>query len=62
MIQGTFYRYELQKIDKSETDSFKIEQNNQKKENKWYKTCFVKWLGWPSKFNSWIPEKDVEGI
>ena len=62
MIQGTFYRYELQKIDRSETDSFKIEQNNQKKENKWYKTCFVKWLGWPSKFNSWIPEKDVEDI
>ena len=23
---------------------------------------YVKWLGWPSKFNSWIPEKDVVDV
>ena len=22
----------------------------------------VKWLGWPSKFNSWIPKNDVKDI
>ena len=23
------------------------------------KELFVKWLGWPKKFNSWINEKDL---
>ena len=22
--------------------------------------CLVKWKGWPAKFNTWIPESDVE--
>jgi hypothetical protein len=62
MIQGTFYRYELRKIDKSETDSFKIEKISKRKKINGTKDVLVKWLGWPSKFNSWIPEKDVEDI
>jgi len=62
MIQGTFYRYELQKIDKSETDSFKNEKIIKRKKINGTKHVLVKWLGWPSRFNSWIPEKDVEDI
>ena len=61
-IKGTFYRYELQKIDKSETDTFKIEKIIKRKKINGIKHVLVKWLGWPDKFNSWVPETDVEDI
>lgn len=62
LIQGSFYRYELQKINKSETDTFKIEKIIKRKKINGIKHVLVKWLGWPSMFNSWIPERDVDDI
>jgi hypothetical protein len=49
-------------LSKTETDSFKIEKIIKRKKINGTKDVLVKWLGWPSKFNSWIPEKDVEDI
>jgi len=23
---------------------------------------YVKWLGWPNKFNQWVPQADVQDI
>ena len=61
-IKGTFYRYELQKIDQSETDTYKIEKIIKRKKINGIRHVLVKWLGWPAKFNSWIPERDVKDI
>lgn len=59
-IKGTFYDKEIQPI-KEQDEYFDIEQIlrrrlNQKTGQKEY---FIKWQGWPAKFNSWISEKDL---
>ncbi|CAG2238519.1 unnamed protein product [Mytilus edulis] len=43
MIKGTFYRYELQKIDTSETDTYKIEKIIKRKKINGTKHVLVKW-------------------
>ena len=51
-ITGTFYEQELQK---STQDTFRIEKVLKTKGDK----LFVKWLGYPESFNSWVNEKDL---
>ena len=51
-IQGSFYEQELQK---TKQDVYRIERVIKKKGNKSY----VKWLGYPSSFNSWIDNADM---
>lgn len=53
-IAGTFYEKELVKA--YESDSYKIEKVLRKRG----KEVFVKWLGWPSKYDSWIPAADLK--
>ena len=51
-IKGTFYEPELQK---TEQQVFRIEKIIEKEEGK----SFVKWKGYPDKFNSWVDNKDL---
>ena len=54
-IEGTFYETELQRVYKDENDTFKIEKILRRRKNKNGKMqYFVKWKGYPSKFNSWV--------
>ena len=54
-IKGEFYEEEIQPI---EENRYLIERFlKKKKEPSGKYLYFVKWKGWPSKFNSWIPEK-----
>jgi len=46
-IEGTFYEQELQK---TKQEIFRIEKIIRKRGNK----SFVKWLGYPESFNSWV--------
>ena len=55
-IEGKFYKEELQKIVKTPEDKYVIEKILKKSKGQ----ALIKWRGWPDKFNSWIPEKDVE--
>jgi hypothetical protein len=52
VIQGNFYEQELQK---SNQDTFLIEKLLKTKGSR----LFVKWLGYPNTFNSWIDKFDV---
>ena len=54
-IVGSFYEPELQK---TKQEMFRIEKVLRKKGNK----MFVKWLGYPSSFNSWVDSKDVSSL
>ena len=55
-IKGEFYSEEVQPI---EQNQYRIEKILQKRKGKSGKIeYFIKWKGWPSKFNSWITEKD----
>ena len=51
-IQGTFYEPELQKTTQ---EVYRIERVIKKRGNKY----FVKWLGYPASFNSWIDNKTL---
>lgn len=53
-IAGTFYEKELVKA--YESESYNIEKVLRKRG----KEVFVKWLGWPSKYDSWIPATDLK--
>ena len=54
-IEGTFYGNELSKIRVDDRTSFRIERILRKAGNR----VLVKWLGWPKKFNSFIPAQDL---
>ena len=51
-IKGTFYEPELQK---TEPEIYRIEKVIEKEEGR----SFVKWKGYPDKFNSWVDNKDL---
>ena len=51
-IEGTFYEPELQK---TEQQIYRIEKVIKKEKGK----SFVKWKGYPDKFNSWVNNKDL---
>lgn len=62
-ITGVFYQEEVQPLEDSPGDKeYQIEKIlKRKKEKNTGKTLwFIKWYGWPEKFNSWIDSKEVK--
>lgn len=57
VIHGKFYEPELQKVAKPTV--FRIEHILRTKGKGNYKQYFVKWVGYPKQYNSWIQAKDV---
>ena len=53
VIAGKFYSEELQKVVKTD-DSYKIEKIIKTRKRGGKTEYFVKWRGYPSKFNSWV--------
>ncbi|XP_062823722.1 putative uncharacterized transposon-derived protein F54H12.3 [Anolis carolinensis] len=58
-VIGTFYPEELQKINTDKDRIYRIEKILATKGRGARKQCLVKWLGWPSKFNSWVLASEV---
>ena len=58
-IDGYFYEEELQKVTKDEDALFRVEKVLKTRTRRRQKEHFVKWMGWPKKFNSWIKESDI---
>ncbi|KAJ8043891.1 hypothetical protein HOLleu_11191 [Holothuria leucospilota] len=57
IVEGTFYETELQRVEKDDEDVFKMEKILRRRTNKNGKMqYFVKWKGYPAKFNSWIDQ------
>ena len=59
-IEGTFYESELQKVMKSGDILYRVEKVLRKRKRGKTKEVYEKLEGWPSKFNSWIPESSLE--
>lgn len=59
-IEGTFYESELQKVVKSGDILYRVEKVLRKRKRGNRNEVYVKWDGWPNKFNSWIPESSLE--
>lgn len=57
VIHGTFYETEIQRVDKHDKDVYRVERvlrRRRKQDGKM--EYFVKWTGYPSKFNSWTDQ------
>jgi transposase InsO family protein len=57
-IDGTFYSHELVKVIKTD-DIYKIEEILHSRKQKGKNEYFVKWLGYPDQFNSWVDAETV---
>ena len=60
-LKGTFYDKELQKVIKSD-DVYEVEKILKKRGRGRNVQYLVKWLGYPNKFNSWVPASEINLI
>ena len=59
-IDGYFYEEELQRVPKdADTAVFRVEKVLRHRQRQGQREIFVKWMGWPQKFNSWVKQTDV---
>ena len=59
-MKGSWYPEEVQPITKNR---YLVEKVLRKRKNREGETeLFVKWQGWPRKFNTWIPQADTEHV
>ena len=56
-IKGTFYEPEVQKVQVSDDSLFRVEKVLKRKG----RNVLVRWKGWPSKYDSWIPAQPRHG-
>ena len=61
LIEGQFYPEEIQEID-TKHHIHKIEKVLRKRKTAQGTELFVKWKGFPSKFNSWVLQQDVQQL
>ncbi|XP_028416753.1 uncharacterized protein LOC114540964 [Dendronephthya gigantea] len=61
-LDGTFYEQELQKVNKTDSDFYRVEQILRSRIRNKRKEYYVKWLGYPEKFNSWVAAESVKDI
>ena len=64
-ILGSFYEEYLVPFQPSDGAVFKIDPNHKdfkRKNIRGIPHIFVKWYGWPTKFNQWVPVNDVEDL
>ncbi|KAK3082481.1 hypothetical protein FSP39_001793 [Pinctada imbricata] len=61
-ILGTFYSSELQRVIINNDTVYKIEKIVRKRVKNNVSEVLVKWLGYSSKFNSWIPQSSVQEV
>ena len=58
-IQGTFYEAELQKVIEKSDHLFRIDKILKYRGKGVQNKALVHWKGWPKKYDSWIPYKQL---
>ena len=64
-VLGSFYEEYLVSFQPSDEAVFKIDPNHKdfkRKNIRGIPHIFVKWYGWPTKFNQWVPVNDIEHL
>jgi len=59
-IEGSFYEAELQAVNVNESTEYRVEKVLRKRTLKKQKEVLVRWMHWPSKYDSWIAERDLK--
>ena len=62
VLSGTFYPPELERVNKTAQDTYKIEKTLRRKKIRGVNHYLVKWLNYPEKFNSWVSEQDMVSL
>ena len=57
-VKGTFYEPELQKVVVTEDDFFRVEKVLKRQDGR----ALIRWKGWPSKYDSWVNQKDIAAL
>lgn len=58
-ITGNFYESELTRVKKAENSMWYIEKKIKKRKKNGKNQWYIKFEGWPDKYNQWIDEKDI---
>ena len=61
-IEGTFYESELQKVNKDKDTLWRVDKVLKKRKRQGKEEWLVSFVGWPKKFNMWLPRENVETI
>jgi hypothetical protein len=61
-VQGTFYQSELQKVNKDKDSLWRVDKIIKKRKRKGKEEWFVSFVGWPKKFNMWLPKENVQVV
>ena len=61
-LEGTFYEWELQEVEKPNDALYIIDKVIKQRKRAGKTEYFVSWIGYPSKFNSWVSEIKVGPI
>ena len=61
IVDGSFYRHEIQPISKTD-DVYLVEKVIRQKQQHGEKWFLVKWQGYPASMNSWVRERDVSQV
>ena len=61
-VNGTFYEPELQPVTINPTTEHRMEKILKRRVRNERKEVLLRWLHWPKKCDSWIPEEDVKTI
>ena len=59
-IRGSFYESELQAVNVDEMTEYRVEKVLKRRTVNKREEVLVRWLHWPSKYDSWIPETDLK--
>ena len=59
-IEGSFYESELQAVNVDEMTEYRVEKVLKRRTINKRKEVLVRWLHWPPKYDSWIPEVDLK--
>ena len=64
-VLGSFYEEYLIPFQAADEAVFKLDPNHKdfrRKNIRGIPHIFVKWLGWPKKFNQWVPANDIQHL
>ena len=60
VVSGTFYEKQLKKA--YEQDVYLVKKVLRSRKRAGHKQLLVRWRGWPSKYDSWVSEEDVNAL
>ena len=61
-VEGMFYEAELQRVNKTRDNLWKMETVLKRRKRRGQTEVLVKWQGYPKKFNSWVNEDELQNI